>query len=136
MKLTVFFDGQFWVGLLEKEENKKYYSTLHTFGEEPKEGEIYHFVSFELSKLTDRQTRHVETDAKALKKMNPKRMKRLASKEMSANPMSTKSQEAIQQQLEANKTEKKRQTREMKEAEKEYKRQLAREKKKQKHKGH
>jgi hypothetical protein len=135
MQLTIFYDGQFWVGLIERQVEKKYYSTLHTFGEEPGDGQILEFVSDELLKIINRQSSHVISDKRHCKKINPKRLKRIAAMELEKNPMSTKSQAAIQKQMEENKKERKEISKKEKEVKKEYKRKIASEKRKNRHKG-
>ncbi|MFA8343467.1 MAG: YjdF family protein [Rhodothermaceae bacterium] len=135
MKLTIFFNGQFWTGLIERKVETQYYSTLHIFGEEPKDGDIWKFISFDLLRLIEKQTESVAVENSVLKKINPKRLKRIASKELSRNPLSTKSQDAIQKQLEVNKKERKKISKELKEEQAEYKRTKRVEKRKKKHKG-
>ncbi len=135
MKLTVFFDGQFWIGLIERQSETKQYSSLFTFGEEPGDSQIYEFVNNDLLNIINKQSEFVEANVLQMRKINPKRQKRIASKEMAANPLSTKSQEAIQKQLEKDKKERKLISREQKEEKLQYKREKTIEKKKQKHRG-
>ncbi len=135
MKLTIFFDGQFWVGLIERQSESKHYSSLFTFGEEPGDSQIFEFVNNNLLNVINKQSEFVETNDLRIKKINPKRQKRIASKEMTANPLSTKSQEAIQKQLEQDKKERKLISKEQREEKLQYKREKAIEKRKQKHKG-
>jgi hypothetical protein len=135
MLLTVFFNGQFWVGLIEKQAEGKYFSCLHTFGAEPSDIQILDFVINDLFKIIKKQSEFIESEISKTKKINPKRMKRKAAKEMLVNPLSTKSQETIQKQTEKNKKEKMKCDKETSEKMKEYKRQKAIEKRKMKHKG-
>lgn len=135
MKLTIFFDGQFWVGLIERQSESKHYSCLFTFGEEPGDSQIFEFVNNNLLNVINKQSEFVETNDLRIKKINPKRQKRIASKEMTANPLSTKSQEAIKKQLEQDKKERKLISKEQREEKLQYKREKAIEKRKQKHKG-
>ena len=130
MRLTIFFDGQFWVGLIERQVEKKYYSSLHTFGEEPGDGQIVDFASCDLLKIIDQQSEHVETCSAVVKKINPKRLKKLAAQELKQNPLSTKSQDAIRLQMESDKKERKLISKQEKEQKLDYKRQKAVEKKK------
>jgi hypothetical protein len=136
MQLKIFFNGQFWVGLIERQIDDKFYSSLYTFGKEPTENQILEFVQKDLQGIIEKQSEYAVTDEVRIKEINPKRLKRLASKEMEKNPLSTKSQEAIQKQIENDKNEKKKITKEQKEQIELYKRQKAIEKRKNKHKGH
>ena len=43
-KLTVFFEEPFWVGVFEKTWDEKVSVSKFTFGTEPKDYEIYHFI--------------------------------------------------------------------------------------------
>ena len=135
MKLTIFFDGQFWVGLIERQSESKHYSSLFTFGEDPGDSQIFEFVNDDLLNIINKQSEFVETNDLRIKEINPKSQKRIASKEMAANPLSTKSQEAIQKQLEKDKKERKLISRDQKEEKLQYKREKSIEKKKQKHRG-
>ncbi len=135
MKLTVFFDGQFWIGLIERQSESKHYSSLFTFGEEPGDSQIFEFVNNDLLKIINKQSEFVSADYLQFKKISPKRQKRIASKELKTNPLSTKSQEAIQKQLEQDKKERKIISKEKREEKLQYKREKSIEKRKQKHKG-
>ena len=44
MKLTVFHDGQYWVGVLEEQFQGKLRAAKYMFGGEPKDEEILQFV--------------------------------------------------------------------------------------------
>ncbi len=44
IKLTVLFDGTFWVGIFEKIVNNKLEVAKFTFGSEPKDIEIHNFI--------------------------------------------------------------------------------------------
>ena len=44
MKLTVYHDGQYFVGMIEREENGKLYAVRHIFGTEPSDEEVLLFV--------------------------------------------------------------------------------------------
>jgi hypothetical protein len=135
MYLIVYFDGQFWNGIIERETEEGFFASRYIFGAEPKEGEILDFVNTKLLKVISLQTKGVETDKRELKKINPKRLIKLAAKEMKKQPVSSKSQEAMQLQLEETKNEKKAQTKEERELERELKRKIMTEKAKNKHKG-
>lgn len=43
---TVYYDGQFWVALIEKQIGDKYYTGKYTFGSEPSNPELLHFMLY------------------------------------------------------------------------------------------
>lgn len=45
MKLTVYFDGSFWCGLVEAEDAGTIRVFKHVFGSEPKDEEVWDFVA-------------------------------------------------------------------------------------------
>ncbi|MDK4203665.1 YjdF family protein [Bacillus velezensis] len=107
MKLTVYYDGQFWVGVIEVVNDGKLRAVRHLFGKEPKDSEIMHFVHNQLLQTLSRtEQTGVCVKAKS-KKLNPKRLQRQASKEMKNIGISTKAQKAIKQELEARKRKEK-----------------------------
>ncbi|MCR8979164.1 YjdF family protein [Brevibacillus laterosporus] len=137
MKLTVLYDGQFWVGVIEYEEKNKLKAARNLFGAEPKDAEILEFVQKDLRDLLDRATiSSVLTLDKKERRINPKRMIREARKEMNNRGVSTKAEQAIQQDLEKRKKERKVLSKERKEEIATYKREVARSKAKEKHRGH
>jgi hypothetical protein len=56
MKLTVYFDGQFWVGVVEDEYHQSLRVARHIFGAEPKDTEVQAFVNRHLPGLLDLPT--------------------------------------------------------------------------------
>ena len=50
--LTVYHDGQFWVGLAERVEDGRYGVARIVFGAEPSDEEILRFVTSEWEKLS------------------------------------------------------------------------------------
>ena len=136
MRLVVYFDGQFWSALIERNDEHGIYASRHIFGSEPNEGEILNFVNNDLLKIIEKQTVCSEPDIIDTQKINPKRLAKIARKQMVQNPVSTKSQEAIQLALEAQKKEKQVIDKERQKELNEYKRILVSQKKKEKHKGH
>ncbi|ATO48060.1 YjdF family protein [Brevibacillus laterosporus] len=137
MKLTVLYDGQFWVGVIEYEEKNKLKAARNLFGAEPKDAEILEFVQKDLRDLLDRATiSAVLALDKKERRINPKRMIREARKEINNRGVSTKAEQAIQQDLEKRKKERKVLSKERKEEIATYKREVARRKAKEKHRGH
>ena len=131
-KLTVYFDEPFWVGVFERCDNGKLSVCKITFGAEPKEQEIYEFVLKHYTELRFSQ----EVDVCQRKTAdNPKRRQREARKQMERSGIGTKSQMALQMQLEQNKLERKVKTREEKLADKRRIFEIKQQKKREKHRG-
>lgn len=133
-KLTVFFENPYWVGVFERYEKDQIQVAKVVFGPEPKEPELYEFILKHYAKL--RFSRPSKTDVKPIKKVNPKRLQRLAQKEQISQGIGTKAQRAIQAEREAMKKERKAMSKAEKEHMKEVKFQMKQEKRKQKKKGH
>ena len=130
--LTIFFDEPFWVGIFERCDNGRLSVCKVTFGAEPKEQEIYEFVLRHFTELRFSQ----EVDIIQRKTAdNPKRRQRNARKQMEHSGVGTKSQMALQMQLEQNKLERKVKTREQKLADKQRMFEIKQQKKREKHKG-
>jgi len=135
MKLTILFNGQFWEGVVESNQDGCLKARRHIFGSEPKDSEVLDFVNHLALKLLERTTASVEVSVVEQKKVSPKRLAREVAKEMSERGISTMAQEAMQLELELHKKEKKVQSKAEKEEEKEHKRLIARQKAKEKHRG-
>ena len=100
--LTVYHDGQFWVGLAEHVEDGRYGVARIVFGAEPSDEEILRFVASEWEKLAFFGDEAAET--KKLAK-NPKRRAREAAKALRRPAMGTKAQRALANQRETMKRE-------------------------------
>ncbi|WP_160045323.1 YjdF family protein [Paenibacillus sp. USDA918EY] len=135
MKLTVFFEEPYWVGIVETEKDGKLFAGRHIFGAEPSLPEVWQFVLHRLPALADRLSCGVDTAKSPLKTVSPKRLARLAAKESRARGVSTASQEAIRQEIELRKRERTRLGKEQREAAAERKREIAVRKAKAKHRG-
>lgn len=131
-KLTVFFDGPFWVGVFERIEGGKLSACRVTFGAEPKDREVWEFVLQHYYELEFSPA--VETGARRTAD-NPKRRQRNAKKQLERIGVGTKSQQALQMQLEQNRQERKAKSREQRQAESERQFALRQQKKKEKHRG-
>ncbi|MGE7885265.1 YjdF family protein [Bacillus sp. NPDC094077] len=136
MKLTIYFDGQFWIGIVEMYENKKLKVCKHTFGSEPKDSEILDFIFHDMVPLLH-GTSGVKNsiDKRKNKTINPKRLIRLAAKEMKNQGVSNKSYEVLRIELEQKKKIKQCITHKKKEELQEKKRQMKIQKRKAKHRG-
>lgn len=137
IKLTVYFEEMFWVGVFEKFCKEKYEVSRIVFGSEPKDYEVYDFILKNFNKLKFGTCLLNDEDKKIIKKqINPKRLNREIKKETQSVGIGTKAQLAMKLQYEENKTERKKFSKEQKEMEKERKFQLRQKKKLMKHKGH
>ena len=96
--LTVYHDGQFWVGLAEHVEDGRYGVIRIVFGAEPSDEEIVQFVASEWEKLSFFGGDSAKASEPA---RNPKRRAREASKALKLPAMSTKAQQALAAQREA-----------------------------------
>ena len=131
-RLTVYFDDPFWVGVFERIEDSKLSVCKVTFGAEPKDYEVWsfvlqHYCELEFSPAVETDIRHTAD--------NPKRRQRNARKQLQHTGVGTKSQQALQMQLEQNKQERKVKSRNQKLAEKERLFELKQQQKKEKHRG-
>ena len=131
-RLTVFFEGPFWVGVFECISEEKLSVCKGTFGAEPKDYEVYEFVLKNYYRL--RFSSAVATDVKETVR-NPKRIQREVRKQVQNIGISTKSQQALKLQQEQFKIERKTLSREQREAEKQRQFELKQQKRKEKHKG-
>ena len=100
--LTVYHDGQFWVGLAEHVEGGRYGAARIVFGAEPSDEEILRFVASEWEKLSFFGGKPAEASKPA---KNPKRRAREAAKALKRPAVGTKAQQALAAQREAMKRE-------------------------------
>ncbi|KPC72464.1 hypothetical protein ADL26_13945 [Thermoactinomyces vulgaris] len=134
MKLTVYHDGQFWVGVIEETVDSKLRAGQVIFGSEPKDTEILDFVNKKLLSYIEKRRFQVEIEKKE-KKINPKRLARQVAKEMQQKGVSNYAHEAMQLELQERKKERKIISKEEKEALARKKREMKIAKRKAKHKG-
>ena len=130
--LTVYHDGQFWVGLAEHVEGGKYGVARIVFGAEPSDEEILRFVTSEWEKLSFFGDKAIETNKPA---KNPKRRAREAAKALKRPAMSTKAQQALKLQQEQGKEKRHALSKMQREAEEQRRFALRQEKRKDKHRG-
>ena len=131
-RLTVFFEEPFWVGVFERQTAGKLTACKVTFGASPSGGEV--FAYFLRNWRTLRFSPPVGGEAVRYVR-NPKRMQRLAGREITQG-IGTKAQQALQMQREQNKRERLERSRQQKEAEAERRFALKQQKRREKHKGH
>ena len=132
VKLTVYFEEPFWIGVFERYESGKLSVAKVTFGAEPKDYDVYEFVQNHYYSLQFSPA--VAAAVKEIKK-NPKKMQRDIRKTLGSTGVGTKSQQALKLQQEQNKQERKEKTREQKVAEGKRMFELKQQKKKEKHRG-
>lgn len=96
--LVVRFDGQFWVGIVERVEDGQLSACRVVFGAEPSCEEILDFVLHKWTQLTFSEPVSHRTRALA---ENPKRRQREVARELRRRGPSTKAQLALAEQREA-----------------------------------
>ena len=132
-RLTVLFEEPFWVGLYERMDRGWYEVCKITFGAEPKDCEVYDFLLQNWSRL--RFSPSIEAAAQEERRVNPKRMQRQVSRELTAG-IGTKAQQALKLQRTEGKQVRQTHSREQREAEEQRRFELRQEKRREKHKGH
>lgn len=136
MKQTVYFDGQFYVGIIEVVSRNTLKAYRHIFGNEPKDQEILELVNKNLLKLIDQHVQNGSSVQQVIpKKINPKRLQRIVSKEMKVTGISTKAQEAIKDEYTQRKKENSKKNKHNLDELKQLKRDKKTQKAKNKHKG-
>ena len=101
---TVYHDGRFWVGVVERAEGGQLSAARVVFGAEPSDEEIFQFV---LKRWGSLRFSPCVSCSQRERVRNPKRRQREVAREAAAAP-STKSQQAIAQMREQGKSEAKR----------------------------
>lgn len=134
VKLTVFFEEPFWVGVFERCEDGCISVSRVVFGAEPKDYDVYDFLLKRYHTL--KFSNPISVDETEEKRLNPKRLQREAKKETQDKGVGTKAQLAIKLQYEANKMERRKKSKEEKEEGKERQFALRQQKKREKHRGH
>ncbi|MDD1515339.1 YjdF family protein [Priestia megaterium] len=136
MSLTIYHDGQFWVGIIEVVEDGKLRAFRYVFGAEPKDTEILDFIYYKLLNIINQSVHSgLDVKGKSNKKINPKRLQRQVAKEINKLGISTKAQEAMKQEYEEKKKSKKKRAKQYREELKEQKYLMKKQKAKAKHKG-
>ncbi|MDO4502609.1 MAG: YjdF family protein [Coriobacteriia bacterium] len=146
--LTICFDDPFWIALVERIDADGYSVAHHVFGTEPTDPQVHEFALADWGRLrftspqgqdeTERADSSRDPWAFAAdRRINPKRMQRLAKKQMrSAAGVGTKAQQALAAQRDATKVERRAASREQREQEAAERYRKRREKKRQKARGH
>ncbi|MBL4934092.1 YjdF family protein [Clostridium paridis] len=134
IKLTVFFQDPFWVGVFEKSEGDKLSVARVVFGSEPKDYEVYEYILRNYTALKFSISLQVEKEIARV--INPKRLQRKLKKEIQEKGIGTKAQEVIKLQYETQKEERRHRRKEYRKEIEEERFIKKQEKKKQKKKGH
>ncbi|WP_426452406.1 YjdF family protein [Paenibacillus sp. S-38] len=137
MKLTVYFEGEFWVGVVEHESGGVYKACRHIFGSEPYDAEVLEFVRGEMLPLLERTQAGIALDSAPADRgrVSPKRLAREAAREMRRTGVRSLAQEALARDLEHRKKTRRIVTKAQKEAEQARRREIAVSKAKAKHRG-
>ncbi|WP_436861069.1 YjdF family protein [Staphylococcus caeli] len=135
MQLSIFHDGQFFIGIVEFKVGNKSKFVKYTFGTEPDDGVVWLFIENDLLELITNTKTSVRTKHQK-RKINPKRLQRQVAKEQKVPKDLTKAQEALKKEQALKKKQSKQKSKLQKEVFNERKRRIKRQKAKAKHKGH
>jgi len=135
MKLTIFFDGQYWIGIIEKIDNQNLFAYKHLFGAKPTNSEVLNFVNKTLIRLLKTKKSSVNLTKEITISSNPKKRAREANKEVQKKSISTYAQQALKLEQENKKIERKVTNKSKKQELENIKFEMKQNKKKEKHKG-
>ena len=133
IRLTVFFENPFWVGVLERTEEGRLEVCKITFGAQPKDYEVYDLILRSWPQLVFSPA--VDADSVESTRINPKRMQRLINRQLVVPGIGTKAQQALKLQHEENKALRIQKSRMQKEEEQQLKFEQRQQKRKEKHRG-
>ncbi|WP_306436800.1 YjdF family protein [Paenibacillus macerans] len=136
LKLTIYHDGQYWIGVFEERSQGKLRAGRRIFGAEPKDEEVLAFIRSDLSRLLDGISQGVAIQLPDAGRVNPKRLARQAAAELKRRGASTMAYEAMRLEYEQRKQAKRSTAKEQREAERERKREIKIRKAKAKRRGH
>lgn len=136
IKASIYYERGLWVGMFERLDRAGYAIARHIFGKEPLDPEVYAFVLHHFQDLQFGSAKDIQVE---ITRVNPKRAQREAKKEMerlkqSSKP-STLAQDALREELEKHKKEKRRDTSLERQQRREDQFSLKQEKRKQKRRG-
>ena len=103
--LTVYFDGQFWVGVAERRDCKGVCACRTVFGAEPSDEELLQWVSRTWERLPWSAAVEDAVPVPVGLAANPKRRKRKAARALAGRGPSTKAQQALAAERERAKDE-------------------------------
>ncbi len=133
---TVYFDGQFWVGVLEISCDGEVRAARHVFGPEPSGPELYEFGLHGFADLLDVAAAAPPVAAgSAQRRPNPKRVARAVARARAEPAVSTAAQEAMRLAIEAGATARRTRSREERDRDDEERRQRKRARARDRHRG-
>ncbi len=130
----VYFEGPFWVGVLESEDEGRLVVARQVFGSEPSNPELLEFMLYRFSEMPRSRPRESQCPLPRAA-ANPKRAQREA-RRAQAKPPSTRSQAALSAALEEGKSERRAISRADRRLEAERRFELRTEKRKRRRDGH
>lgn len=138
MCLTIFHDGQFWIGVFEEEQGDVLAIARHVFGAEPSDAEVLELVRSGMPRLSAvfAGSAAAGLGPQPARRTNPKRLAREAARAVARQGTSTRSQEALRLQREGQKKQARVTGREQRDQERERRREAGRKKALKKHQGH
>lgn len=131
--LTVYYDGQFWVGTFERVEDGKLSACRIVFGAEPSNEEIAQLICEKWNDL--RFTEPIAHEEPPKNVSNPKRRQREAARTLGQHGPSTKAQLALAEEREAAAEKRKADARQRRDQDKQQQFEQRQQKRKQKHRG-
>lgn len=134
VRLTVFFEDPFWVGIFERTCADYYEVCKMTFDSEPKDYEVYALLLQEWRGLNF--SAPIKAAPPDSKRISPKRMQRSINYQLQETGAGTKAQQVLKLQQEQNKILRKTSFREKRKAEQQRKFDMKQLKRKEKHRGH
>lgn len=135
LSLTIIFDQPFYVGIFERRTGNTYeVSKINLGTSEPRDSLIYELLIENWNRVRFNAV-NIANNERIQKKVNPKRMQRLAKKALKSG-LSTKAQEAVKLAQTAQKIEKKKHKSLRNQEIKEQRYLLSQKKKSEKHRGH
>lgn len=132
-RLTVFYDGSYWIGIYERISAGQLEACKITFGAEPKDYEVYEYLLQNWNKL--RFSPPVSAGENKVRSISPKRRQRIVRQQLEAHGTGTKSQEALKLQREEGKQLRSERRQRQREEEKQRQFELKQQKRKEKHRG-
>jgi hypothetical protein len=136
---TLYYDGQFWIGLVEFHDDDGVRAARHVFGTEPNNAELLAFATGrEFDELARRAhaAPTVPDDQRPTRRINWKRLARAAAREQRQVGAGTAAQQALKEDLMRRLAAAGTSQKASREADAEHRRTVARAKAKAKHRGH
>lgn len=103
--LTVYFEGQYWVGVIEWQDDGRLYAANHIFGPQPSNEEVLLFVQHEYAQIERHAGGVAAEQRQPERRPNPKRMLREAARQLQADGISAEAEAALRDSREQRKRE-------------------------------